>query len=99
MSSGAHRATSTGTGQPLQPRCRTLRSRNTTATARSWNGWSGSATINTSDKSGLLVKGEKFLMDISFENKVALVSGAASCMGLAIAMAFVLAVADCALVN
>src|SRR6266436_1001183 len=99
MSSGAHRATSTGTGQPLQPRCRTLRSRNTKATARSWNGWSGSATINTSDKSGLLVKGEKFLMNISFENKVALVTGAASGMGLATAKAFAQAGAAVALAD
>jgi len=46
-----------------------------------------------------LVKGEKFLMDISFENKVALVTGAASGMGLATAKAFAQAGAAVALAD
>jgi NAD(P)-dependent dehydrogenase (short-subunit alcohol dehydrogenase family) len=46
-----------------------------------------------------LVKGEKFVMNISFENKVALVTGAASGMGLATAKAFAQAGAAVALAD
>src|SRR5882724_12575038 len=83
--------------QRRRPACRISRSRNTTATARSSSGWSGSATNNTSNKPAFWRK--EFAVNLSFENQVALVTGAASGMGLATAKAFAEAGAAVALAD
>src|SRR5438105_6625106 len=59
--------------------------------ARSWTGWKRSATNNT--------RSEEFDMNLSFQNKVALVTGAGSGMGLVTARAFAEAGAAVALAD
>src|SRR5436190_17233157 len=68
--------------------------------ARLSTGWKRSATNNTaSDKQPAYTPKKGITMNLSFENKVALVTGAASGMGLATAKAFAVAGAAVALAD